>query len=301
MKRLAVSMIVRNETELILKCLESVKEANEFVIVDTGSEDDTCDKVKDFLKGKNGKLYHFKWIDDFAAARNFAQSKVKSDFVLIIDADEVLVSGMDKLKRAIQKPVNCIEVTVNTKEEIIMQSPRVFLSSIKWVDAIHNRIDYNGKSVKMPDVLIKGVISPAHSLDPDRTLRILRKELTKNPNNLRYIYYYGREFLKRREFERMIFWFEKYIRQNTDYTNETGEVYFLLGHAYSQLSQHIKAIDCLFNAIKINPDHRDAWAEVARITTDLYKAKIKKFMNVADNSQVLFDRNLYKELKKLQK
>lgn len=292
MKHLAVCMIVRNESELILKCLESVKDADEFVIVDTGSEDNTKEIVSKFLQGRNGRLYHFKWIDDFAAARNFAQSKVKSDFVLIIDADEVLMSGMAKLKQAIQKPVNCIEVKVITDKEE-MFAPRCFVKSIQWIGAIHNRLDYKGKYVTLTDVVINGVSSPAHQLDPDRTKRILEKELTKDPTNLRYIYYYGREWLKRGELERMIVWFERYQRQNPPYTNETGEVWFLLGHAYSMLGQPIKAIDCLFEAIKINPDHRDAWAEVARVSTEGYRKKVEKFMKLADNSHVLFNRNLY--------
>ena len=87
MARLTLSMIVKNEEKYLEGCLESVKNvADEIVIVDTGSEDSTLDIAERY----GAKIYHFEWIDDFSAARNFALSKSTGDWILYLDADERL-------------------------------------------------------------------------------------------------------------------------------------------------------------------------------------------------------------------
>ena len=68
------------------KCLDSVKGFDEIIIVDTGSEDDTVEIAKQYTD----KVYFFKWCDSFAKARNFAKQYATGDWILSIDADEVL-------------------------------------------------------------------------------------------------------------------------------------------------------------------------------------------------------------------
>lgn len=84
---ISLSMIVKNEERYLFDCLNSVKNiVDEIVIVDTGSTDNTIEIAKSF----NAKIYHFDWIDDFSAARNFALEKCTGDWILYLDADERL-------------------------------------------------------------------------------------------------------------------------------------------------------------------------------------------------------------------
>ena len=99
MKTLGVSMIVRNESANIRDCLESVKDADEIVIVDTGSEDDTVEICKQYTD----KVYHDPWRDDFSYSRNISLDYCTADYVLIIDADERLVTPIKKLKQTINE------------------------------------------------------------------------------------------------------------------------------------------------------------------------------------------------------
>ncbi len=86
---LSLCMIVKNEEENIGKCLASVKPVvDEMIVVDTGSTDRTIDIATAF----GAQVYNFEWTDNFAEARNFSLSKATGDWILILDADEVISS-----------------------------------------------------------------------------------------------------------------------------------------------------------------------------------------------------------------
>ncbi|MGC6510495.1 MAG: glycosyltransferase [Myxococcota bacterium] len=85
MKKISACLIVKNEEEMLEPCLKSLQGVvDEIIVVDTGSTDGTVDIIKKY--GCN--LQHFEWINDFAAARNYAKSFASGDYMLVIDADE---------------------------------------------------------------------------------------------------------------------------------------------------------------------------------------------------------------------
>lgn len=87
MATLSLCMIVKNEEDVLARCLESARAAaDEIIIVDTGSSDQTRRIARQFTE----KVYDFEWIDDFAAARNFSFSKATMDYCLWLDADDIL-------------------------------------------------------------------------------------------------------------------------------------------------------------------------------------------------------------------
>ena len=70
--RMSLCMIVRQEEKALARCLEGIADAvEEIVIVDMGS----TDRTKEIARQFTDKIYDFPWMDDFAAARNFAFSK----------------------------------------------------------------------------------------------------------------------------------------------------------------------------------------------------------------------------------
>lgn len=83
---ISLCMIVRNEEEVIGRCLESVKDiVDEINIVDTGSTDNTKQVVAQYTD----RIFDFKWIHHFAAARNFSFQQATKDYILWLDADDV--------------------------------------------------------------------------------------------------------------------------------------------------------------------------------------------------------------------
>src|SRR3990167_5438874 len=91
---LSLCMIVKNEEKYLEQCLNSVKDlVDEIIIVDTGSTDKTKEIWKKFDFAHKIKFFDFKWIDDFSAARNESLKHAAKDWILVLDADEVLDKG----------------------------------------------------------------------------------------------------------------------------------------------------------------------------------------------------------------
>ena len=95
--RLSIAMIVKNEEKYLEKCLLSTERLKnkidyEIIIIDTGSTDNTMSIARQFTD----KVYESKWNNDFSYMRNLSISYCKGDWVLILDADEV-IENPDKL------------------------------------------------------------------------------------------------------------------------------------------------------------------------------------------------------------
>ena len=87
MQSISLCMIVKDEQDVLKRCLESVKNiVDEIIIVDTGSTDNTIEIAKEYTH----KIYHLKWENDFAKARNYSLSKATKDYILWLDADDYL-------------------------------------------------------------------------------------------------------------------------------------------------------------------------------------------------------------------
>jgi glycosyltransferase involved in cell wall biosynthesis len=87
MPTVELSMIVKNEEATLERCLSSVREAvDQIVIADTGSTDATIDIAHRF----GAKVVKIPWESDFSKARNLALQHATCDWVLVLDADEML-------------------------------------------------------------------------------------------------------------------------------------------------------------------------------------------------------------------
>lgn len=89
----SLCMITNNDERTLPRCLKSVRSlVREVIVVDTGSTDATKRAAKDF----GAQTFDFACKDDFAGARNFSLERASSDWILVLDADEVLVYDSEK-------------------------------------------------------------------------------------------------------------------------------------------------------------------------------------------------------------
>ena len=100
MPTLSLCMIVKNEADYLERCLNSVKDvADEIIIVDTGSTDNTIEIAKKF----NVKIIEHKWSNDFSEARNISLKNATKDWILVLDADETISKkDLEKIKELIK-------------------------------------------------------------------------------------------------------------------------------------------------------------------------------------------------------
>ncbi|MEK0317681.1 glycosyltransferase [Cohnella sp. 56] len=94
--KLSLCMIVRNEADVIERCLASVAGVvDEMVVVDTGSQDST----PDIARSAGAEVYRYPWTGSFADARNYSLGRANGEWILWMDADEALQAGDGELLR----------------------------------------------------------------------------------------------------------------------------------------------------------------------------------------------------------
>lgn len=147
---ISLCMIVKNEAKVLARCLDSVQELmDEIIIVDTGSTDET----KKIASGYTDKIYDYKWINDFSAARNFAFSKATCDYIYTADADEVLnPENQEKfrmLKETLLEEIEIVQMyygnqlqngtVYNFDREL---RPKLFkrVRSFQWIEPVHETV-----------------------------------------------------------------------------------------------------------------------------------------------------------------
>jgi tetratricopeptide (TPR) repeat protein len=142
---LSVSLIVRDEAHRLETCLASVAGfADEVVVLDTGSEDDS----RDVARRCGAEVHELPWPGDFAPARNHALGLVRGDWVLVLDADERLrEEAREPLRRLMAEP-DVLVVNLLRRELGAAQSPFSSLSrlfrrhpALRWNRAYHATID----------------------------------------------------------------------------------------------------------------------------------------------------------------
>jgi tetratricopeptide (TPR) repeat protein len=124
---LSLCMIVKNEEAALPNCLSSVKDVvDEMVVVDTGSTDRTSDIAREF----GARVYDFEWCNDFSAARNQSLKHVRGNWILVLDADEVLVPKIvATLKQAIKSDSHLL-INLVRQEVGAAQSPYSLVSRL---------------------------------------------------------------------------------------------------------------------------------------------------------------------------
>ncbi len=101
MNKLSAVLIVKNEEANIAKCLDAISFADEIIVLDTGSNDNTAD----IAKSKGAKVHHQSKWQGFGDAKRQAVSKAENDWILSIDADEIVSNDLaDKIKSILEEP-----------------------------------------------------------------------------------------------------------------------------------------------------------------------------------------------------
>lgn len=289
---IGIAIICKNEEALLSRCLESVKEADQIVVCDTGSTDRTIEIARRYT---NEVYLDFIWCDDFAKARNHAKSKIKTDWVLSIDADEYL-HDFSEVRRAIElAKTDYIACTMIAEggQRLEFKFSRLFKNTpeIFWVQPIHVHLNVGGEGEHVGNIKITFGWSPAHNLDPDRALRILEKAVADEGNQAgRNLYYLGREYWYKQKYKQAAETLWRYV-EISRWDAEKAEAFLIMSQSYSAMHMDDEARNAVLQAIKINPNFKEAIEWMAGICPPEKAMQWKRMARTANNHDVLWDRS----------
>ncbi|GGG85565.1 tetratricopeptide repeat-containing glycosyltransferase family 2 protein [Paenibacillus radicis (ex Gao et al. 2016)] len=206
---LGVHVIVRDEADVLGRCLSSVQGiADEIIVADTGSTDQSAA----IAAGFGAKVIEVPWQDDFAAVRNRLLDEASTQWILVLDADEWLSGGEALLLRQeLEEAALSISafklamehVIDDTDHQNVVRSEAVRLfrnrQSFKYTGEIHEQLTNETKEVDGPlltasFILLHDGYKPSvlqRKKKTERNLRIITRQLSQRPDDPFCLYNYA--------------------------------------------------------------------------------------------------------------
>lgn len=284
--RLSLCMIVKNEEEYLPRCLSSLKGfVDEIIIVDTGSTDRTIG----IAKGYGAKVINHVWEDDFSKARNVYLDNATGDWILMLDADEVIAeSDLKKIREIIKDPsakaYRLIQRTYehnggfagwkyNTGDyEEGKGYPGYGESPLTRLYRRHQGLRYKGKvheviepSLEELDIYVINADIPIHHYgqvrecrNVGRKLELYRelgeKQLEDNPGDVKNMCDLGINYIVSGELERA----EELLKRTLEIDPSRKRAHYNLGVVYAKQKKYFDALKYFTNTLEL--DKKDASA-----------------------------------------
>lgn len=240
--KICLNMIVKDESKVIERCLESVKPLIDYwVIVDTGSSDGTQEIIQEFMKDIPGELHEKPWVN-FSHNRNEALklAKTKGDYILFIDADDILSYPSDYKKPQLDK--DAYNVTI-LYDGITYLRTQLIKSDLPWHwdGVVHEVLVCNTptSSETLTDVNMVILGGGDRSTDPEKYLKdakALEAALEKEPQHTRYRFYLAQSYRDAGRLEQAL----KCYQDRVDLGGWDQEVFWSL-YEIAKLQENLKA------------------------------------------------------------
>jgi len=274
-KTICLNMIVKDEKDVIVDCLNSVKPIiDTWVIFDTGSTDGTQELIRKCMKGIPGELHESPWVN-FEHNRNEALevAKKKADYILWLDADEVLEYTSDFALPKLDK--DFYHMIMN--HGLVKVNRCALIKSMldwRWVGVLHEVL--HCENAKTHDKLkgIMNVCNPHHlgarsKLPPAekyfKDALVLEEALKKEPHNSRYVYYLGISYSAADRDELALQAFEKRITMPSIDHEETYHALYYAGLMCERMQQYEKACNYFIKAFQFRPTRAEALCHAAGV------------------------------------
>lgn len=205
MANICLNMIVKDESRVICRCLDSIVHLIDYwVISDTGSSDGTQQIIRDYFSEKNipGELHEHAW-HDFSHNRNLAlkvaQQAGKADYLLIIDADDYLEAPSNFLFDNLKADAYLLNIK---RGSVNYAFPKLLKASLPWLwrGVLHEFVEC---PTAEPSALYPGnycfysTSEGSRGTDPEKfkkDIALLKKGLEQEPNNARYMFYLAQSY-----------------------------------------------------------------------------------------------------------
>ncbi len=271
MATISLCMIVKNEEMHIARCLDSMADlVDEIIIVDTGSTDRTVEIVSDYTD----KVYSYSWKDDFADARNASFSRAVMDYCMWMDADDILeASERDKflqLKQTLSADVDIVMMKYHTSfDEAGRPSFSYFrerwirnCAKYRWTGAVHEVIPPDGRVVYSDIAVCHKKVGAG---DPDRNLKIYQKMIAAGKYlEPRQQYYYGRGLYYHRQYREAISVFEEFLLSAEGWIENKIEACSVCADCYYRLGEEQAALSTLLRSLGFDLPRAELCCEIGK-------------------------------------
>lgn len=252
-------MIVKNEEEVLEQCLNSVKEVcDEIIIVDTGSTDTTKEIAAKFTD----RIIDFKWIDDFSAARNFAFSHATMDFILWLDADDILLEKdlvkLKKLKEELDLTIDAVSMMYHTSFDnngnpnFTFRRNRLVkrTNQFRWYGAIHEYLEVGGNIVQS-DIAVTHKKDMKTNIPSRRNITIYEKRLKKGEVfTPRDLYYYANELKDHQKYRKAIRYYDKFLATKKGWVEDEIKACINKADCFKSLGENENELNSLLQSLK---------------------------------------------------
>lgn len=264
---ISICMIVKDESQMIKKSLESIKDFNyEIIIVDTGSKDITKEIAREYTEN----VYEFNWCNDFSKARNFSISKASNDLILVLDADEIILSlDKEKLEKIIIENRENVGRVVR-KNEYSRENNKFIYK--EYVNRLFNKNKY-----KYDGTIHEQIVSKSDKIYTTYNLPIV----------IKHIGYDNEEIVRKGKINRNIELLNESlkIKENDPYT------YYQLGKSFYMKGSYIDAKVNFEKALNLSTESKYEYVQ------DLIETYGYSLINLGEYKEAMKIINLYEEFK----
>lgn len=282
MQTISLCMIVKNEESTIDNCLKSIYDlVDEIIIIDTGS----TDKTKEICLKYTNKIYDYEWDYDFSKARNYSFSFAKCNYIMWLDADDILYeidrNKLKLLKNSMNGDIDVYLLTYNyrhnsagkctysfPRERILKNNRQLY-----WTCIVHELLNF-GDTDKIVETDI--VITHTNNNDNGKSyINFFEKKISLGHKlNTREKYFYGGELYIFNYIDKAIENLESFVSSN-DYCNyyELCRAHNYLGDCYKKKKIYIKAIHNYICQISYDEPNMTTYFDIAQCYQNLNEYK----------------------------
>jgi len=299
--RLCLNMIVKNESKIIRRLLESVAPViDAYCICDTGSTDDTITIIEDFFmsKGIPGKIPREQFLN-FAHNRSFALKQCESmpvDYILLLDADMIFqlgagVTAVD-FKRGLTHDAYHMFQGTDTFYYKNARLVKNRIGACYWGVTHEYLKTPHGSSyglIEKPRAFINDIGDGGSKADKfERDIRLLLKGLEDNPNNDRYTFYLANSYRDHGDHDLAIEYYKKRIEIG-GWQEEVWHSHYSIGKCYKAKGDMVNAVHWWMEAYQYFPKRVENLYEIITHYRQIGKNQIAYMYYVMALKQTLLN------------
>ncbi|PEK78074.1 glycosyl transferase [Bacillus toyonensis] len=258
---ISLCMIVKNEEHTLARCLDSIGDIpDEIIIIDTGSTDNT----KKIAATYTNHIFDFQWVNDFSQARNYSFQQATKEYILWLDADDMLQpeerNKLLQLKQTLQPSVDAVSmlyhVAFDEHQNVTASTRRIRLvkrsKSFQWVGIVHEDLMLHTTHSHLASPIIVTHASEK-KMGSRRNLEIYEKALQHNQTFRTHdMFHYAQELTAHGAYEKAIPFYETCKTAKEISLENRVFVYHQLATCYAMMNEIEKEEDITLQSFQLD-------------------------------------------------